>query len=248
MSKTFQVSQILNLLVPIPKSAVFGQDWLVKSEDTVALILLDGNVNVIKTHFIENIKTLFYTLLKIPCIQSQQSVNFPPDNVIWQVRIHGKNPTVVENRWDVYVLSVDNKGVYIESQTSAGIFYAIQTLSQIVSLSLHYLGSAKIPQVTIRDFADFPNRGLMLDVSRNKVPTLTQLFELVDLLASLKYNQLQLYTEHTFAYRGHEVVWAHSSPLTPHEIRTLDVYCTQRCITLVPNQNRCFLTRHLSLF
>jgi hypothetical protein len=87
----------------------------------------------------------------------------------------------------------------------------------------------------------------MLDVSRNKVPTLTQLFELVDLLASFKYNQLQLYTEHTFAYRGHEIVWADSSPLTPSEIQALDVYCTQRCITLVPNQNRFSFLLSLSL-
>ena len=41
----------------------------------------------------------------------------------------------------------------------------------------------------------------MLDISRDKVPTMETLFDLVDLLAGWKINQFQLYTEHTFAYR-----------------------------------------------
>ena len=60
---------------------------------------------------------------------------------------------------------------------------------------------------------------------------------LADLLARHHYNQLQLYTEHTFAYPGHEAVWKDASPLTPAEIRELDACCRARGIELVPNQN-----------
>lgn len=77
----------------------------------------------------------------------------------------------------------------------------------------------------------------MLDISRCRVPHLWQLEQLVDLLASLKYNQLQLYTEHTFAYPGHELVWGASSPMTAADIHHIDQYCRQRGIELVPNQN-----------
>jgi len=63
------------------------------------------------------------------------------------------------------------------------------------------------------------------------------LFALVDQLAELKINQLQLYTEHTFAYRHHAVVWKDASPMTHEEIRQLDSYCRDRFIELVPNQN-----------
>ena len=77
----------------------------------------------------------------------------------------------------------------------------------------------------------------MLDVSRCKVPTMASLFALADQLAALKYNQLQLYTEHTFAYQSHAAVWRDASPLTPDEIRALDAYCHERYIELVPNQN-----------
>lgn len=77
----------------------------------------------------------------------------------------------------------------------------------------------------------------MLDISRNRVPTMACLRRLVDTLSTLHYNQLQLYTEHTFAYRDHATVWKHASPLTGAEIQELDTYCAQRGIELVPNQN-----------
>jgi hypothetical protein len=48
----------------------------------------------------------------------------------------------------------------------------------------------------------------------NAVPTVETVKLLVDELASLKINQLQLYIEHTFAYAGHEEVWRNSSPYT----------------------------------
>ena len=47
-----------------------------------------------------------------------------------------------------------------------------------------------------------PAVGYMLDISRDKVPTMATLKWLVDLLARLGYNEFQLYTEHAWAARG----------------------------------------------
>jgi len=88
----------------------------------------------------------------------------------------------------------------------------------------------------------------MLDVSRDKVPTMETLYGLVDLLAGLKVNHLQLYTEHTFAYSRHRAVWAEASPVTAEEVLLLDRYCRERFVELVPNQNSFgHLERWLSL-
>ncbi|MBQ4385391.1 MAG: beta-N-acetylhexosaminidase [Kiritimatiellae bacterium] len=83
----------------------------------------------------------------------------------------------------------------------------------------------------------FEVRSYMLDVSRDRVPTLKTLREIVDLLARCRYNQFQLYTEHTFAYAAHPEVWEEADPLTPVEIRKLDAYCQMQGIELVANQN-----------
>jgi hypothetical protein len=62
------------------------------------------------------------------------------------------------------------------------------------------------------------------------------LYGLVDQLAGWKINQLQLYTEHAFAYRAHPEVWAEVSPITGQEALELDAFCRERFIELVPNQ------------
>lgn len=82
-----------------------------------------------------------------------------------------------------------------------------------------------------------PVRGLMLDVSRGRVPTMSAFSELIDLLAKLRFNQFQLYVEHTYAFENHEEVWRDASPLTAEELRELDALCRERGIEFVPNLN-----------
>jgi hypothetical protein len=129
-----------------------------------------------------------------------------------------------------YRLVVDPNGATITTNSPAGEFYARQTLAQLETPGGHACA-------VIDDSPDFPARGVMLDISRDKVPTMATLYQLVDLLSSWKINQLQLYTEHTFAYADHRQVWADASPMTGDEIRALDAYCKARFIDLVPNQN-----------
>jgi hypothetical protein len=136
-----------------------------------------------------------------------------------------------------YRLDVRPEGIAITGHDDAGLFYGVCTLVQLIRVHTRTDGGVEIPSLSIEDWPDFAARGVMLDISRDKVPKLATLFDLVDLLASLKVNQLQLYMEHTFAYRAHETVWANASPLTASEISELDAYCRDRFVELVPNQN-----------
>ncbi len=131
-----------------------------------------------------------------------------------------------------YQLTVTTERIDLIASQPAGIFYGVNTLKQLITQ-----GEGCVPALRCSDWPDFPNRGVMLDISRDKVPTMETLYDLVDLLASWKINRLQLYTEHTFAYPAHELVWAESSPMTGEEILALDAYCRERFIELVPNQN-----------
>ncbi|HUP25697.1 MAG TPA: family 20 glycosylhydrolase [Thermoanaerobaculia bacterium] len=142
-----------------------------------------------------------------------------------------------------YRLKVAATGIDIRAGDAAGAAYGLATLAQWLREASPCPDSNSesdrhvVPGVVIRDAPDFPVRGVVLDVSRNKVPTLDTLCRLIDLFASWKINHLELYTEHTFAYRGHERVWKGWSPLTPEDVRELDVYCRERFVELVPNQN-----------
>jgi len=122
----------------------------------------------------------------------------------------------------------------IVAHDRAGAFYGTQTLAQI----RRQVGPAgEIQCAVIEDWPDFRHRGFMLDVSRCRVPKMVTLLVLVDRLAEWKVNELQLYTEHTFAYVDHQEVWADASPFIPGELEWLDHYCSERMIELVPNQN-----------
>ncbi len=137
-----------------------------------------------------------------------------------------------------YRLRIDRGGIAMEAATPTGLFRAAATLRQW--LASHGRQSARgleVAAVEIEDRPDFPIRGAMLDVTRNRVPTMAYLERLIDRLAEWKVNHLQLYVEHTYAYEGHEDVWRHASPFTAAEIRSLDAYCRERFIELAPNQN-----------
>jgi hexosaminidase len=133
---------------------------------------------------------------------------------------------------EAHRIVIDASGILLQAATPAGAFRATRTLKTLLAK-----GVTTLPRLEIRDHPAFPNRGFLLDVSRCKVPTMETLFSLIDLLADLKYNELQLYVEHTFAFANHETVWKDASPLTPEEIRTLDEHCRERFIELVPNLN-----------
>lgn len=129
-------------------------------------------------------------------------------------------------------LNATSRGITLDAADEAGVYYGLLTLAQVLAQC-----GAKCPGFTIEDWPDIPRRGVMLDISRCKVPTMATLYQLVDRLARWKINEVQLYTEHTFAYSAHRAVWYDSSPVTAAEILALDAYCRERYIDLVPNQN-----------
>jgi hexosaminidase len=131
-----------------------------------------------------------------------------------------------------YTLTIDRKGVRVEYRETGGLRAAGATLRQLLREYGH-----RLPCLKIRDWPDFARRGVMLDISRGRVPKLETLLDLVERLADFKINEFQLYTEHTFAYRNYKSVWQSWGALTAAEIRTLDARCRELGIDLVPNQN-----------
>jgi hexosaminidase len=144
-----------------------------------------------------------------------------------EVRAVSHDPTLPAQG---YELAIGADGTTIRHADDAGLRYAHHTLRQLAV-------EQEVPAQRIVDHPDFLQRGFMLDISRDRVPTNETLAWLVDVLAELRYNHLELYMEHTFAYVGHDEVWRDASPLTVDDLRWLDGHCTERGISLVANQN-----------
>jgi len=131
-----------------------------------------------------------------------------------------------------FTLEIGAGALRIRHGDANGLRYAEETLRQLRRQS-----GAVLPALRIDDAPDFPVRGYMLDVSRDRVPTRETLARLAPLLARLRINHLQLYTEHSFAYAGHATVWRDASPLDADDVRWLDALCRAHGIELAANQN-----------
>src|SRR5665213_3728524 len=133
---------------------------------------------------------------------------------------------------EFYALTISKTGIEISFRETGGLRAATATLRQL----LREYGR-RLPCLRIRDWPDFPRRGVMLDISRGRVPKLETLLDLAEKLSDFKINELQLYTEHTFAYQKYKSVWQSWGALTAKEIQILDARCRELGIDLVPNQN-----------
>ena len=136
------------------------------------------------------------------------------------------------NHLSGYSLDITPRGISLDYHDIEGLRAGIATLRQLFR---EY--GKRLPCVRIRDYPDFAKRGVMLDISRGRVPNLSTLKDLTSHLADFKINEFQLYTEHTFAYRDYEPVWRDWGALTGQEILELDAHCRKLGIELVPNQN-----------
>lgn len=135
------------------------------------------------------------------------------------------------NSKEAYDLSVSEHGVRIHAQSSAGIFYGIQTLRQLVEGS----GSdAVLPQVEIHDWPSMALRGTMVDISHGPLPTEKEIERQIDFLARWKENQYYLYTEDSIELKGYPLLNP-DGRLTQNEVRRIVAYGRQRHIDVIPN-------------
>lgn len=138
-----------------------------------------------------------------------------------------------------YRLVVDPSAARVAAADDAGARHALATFAQLAELHAETrtgTGSIAIPALAIDDRPGFATRGVLLDVSRSRIPRTAELDALAGRLAAWKVDHLQLYVEHAFAYAGHDEVWRDASPLTPAEVRAFDDRCARLGIELAPNQ------------
>ena len=94
---------------------------------------------------------------------------------------------------------------------------------RVAALGLCALALAGYVPQAMASAAEKPALGYMLDMSRDKVPTMQSLYRMVDVLAVPGYDQFQLYGEHT--------LW------TPSRMTGSRTACAGNCGHGVTNEN-----------
>lgn len=104
------------------------------------------------------------------------------------IRIHLSDKT--DSGEEGYTLDVTENGADLSASHPAGLFYAIQTLLQLVRANPN--GTLSLLAVSIRDTPRFAWRGAMLDVARHFFPV-EDVKRYIDLISHYKMNRLHLH-------------------------------------------------------
>ena len=128
-----------------------------------------------------------------------------------------------------YLLEVHENGIRIEAFHAKGVFYALQTLRQMICTE------EALPCCVIYDKPDFAFRGLSNDITRGRVPTVAGLKKIADFCAFFKINIILLYAEHSFAFRELDGIIPAEECLTAAEVKEFVEYCKQLYIEVIPS-------------
>ena len=132
-----------------------------------------------------------------------------------------------------YVLVVDDSTARVIAATSAGAFYGLQTLLQLIG------GPPEAPTVrpaVIRDWPAMRWRGVHDDLSRGPVPTLEYQQRQIRTAAAYKINVWSPYYEHTLEYLSHPLVAIPGGSMSQDDVRALVAYAARYHVTLIPEQ------------
>lgn len=183
-------------------------------------------------------------------IPKPQQVEYQKDSFSWssdslknEKRIRTKIVRSIpasENESQAYVIKITPKKIILQATTEQGLFYARQSLNQIVKYQnvTTERSEFEIPCMTITDWPALEYRGWMDDISRGPIPTVDFIKKEIRTLAAYKMNFFQLYTEHVFKLESHPDI-APSDGLTAQEINELTEYAKQYYVEFMGNQ-QCF--------
>lgn len=132
-----------------------------------------------------------------------------------------------------YVLISRPHEAFLIADTTAGRFYAAQTLKQLVERG----GTgAALWTATIRDWPAMKYRGIDDDLSRGPFPTLAFQKHQIQVFAAYKVNLYSPYFEHTLQYTSDPLAAPPGSSLSRAEAQELVAFAAQYHITIVPEQ------------
>jgi len=133
---------------------------------------------------------------------------------------------------EAYTLTVARDGVSINARSSAGVFYGVQTLLQMVERDAH--GNFRLPFAKVHDWPALSYRAILMDAgSEGPMLTFDEVERQLDFMARWKGNQYFFYSEGNIELRGYPLLDPHAR-FTQQQIKDIVAYARERHIDVVP--------------
>ncbi|OGD20261.1 MAG: hypothetical protein A2W03_04310 [Candidatus Aminicenantes bacterium RBG_16_63_16] len=130
-----------------------------------------------------------------------------------------------------YEVRITAQGAMATARSSAGLYYAAQTIRQLVE---GRGAAASLPEAEVRDWPAFAYRGYMMDFSHAQLPTPGEVRSQLDFLARFKTNQYLFYSEASVELEGYPTLMAEAR-YSQAEVRAIIEYARERHIDVIPN-------------
>jgi hexosaminidase len=228
---------MMHTLIPAPLSFQPKAGRFVIQPDTVIAASADLHP------LAELLSTVLHPILgwRLPITQESK------DNAI-RLELAGDDPNLGD---EGYRLEVGEGAIHLAAQKPAGLFYAIQTLRQLLPLPrktrTRQADLRTIAACAVRDAPRFAWRGVMLDVARHFF-TVEEVERLIDLISLYKFNVLHLHLTDDQGWRLEIKSWPKLTEIggstatrgdaggyyTQEAYREIVRYAAGRFITVVP--------------
>ena len=142
----------------------------------------------------------------------------------------GTNDMAEPDSREAYSLKITTKGAEIRAASSAGLYYGVQTLLQMVEGTG---AEAVLPVAEVKDWPALAYRGVMIDFSEGELIRVSEAERQIDLMARFKINQYYFYSEASIEFDGYDVVNPNGR-YTREEVWHVIEYARQRHIDVVP--------------
>lgn len=133
---------------------------------------------------------------------------------------------------EAYTIDISAKGVSIRGRSSAGEYYGVQTLLQMIEH--HPDGALSLPFAHVEDWPALSYRATLMDAgSEGPMLTFDEVEHQLDFIARWKGNQYFFYSEGNIELRGYPLLNPQAR-FTQVQIREIVAYARQRHIDVVP--------------
>ncbi len=155
------------------------------------------------------------------------------------------------SNYEAYSIDISEETIVLKSDGEQGLFYAVQTLLQVLPAEIASNGQltlpVSIPAGTINDEPEFGYRGSMLDMARHFF-SVEDVKHYLDIMARLKYNYFHMHLSDDQGWRIEIKSWPKLTEIggstevgggeggfyTQEEYKDIVNYAAQRYITVVP--------------
>jgi len=225
-------------LVPYPKQVEFNEgQFLIDHSGSYVLLVPQGFSDAAVAGIVAE-----FQQLKLPLPKVEERMDFAKS-----IRITAEQPAIIalklpnmpaeDKQTEAYALSVQDKGIIAIASGDAGLYYAAQTLRQLIRANVTPTASGgSLPCMTIHDEPSLRWRCWQDDFTRGPSPKLDFLKKQLALGSEFKHNLFTYYMQNQFEYKKYPNAAPKDGALLQEELSQAVAFAKEHYLDILGNQ------------